>query len=168
MTKDADYWIQQLNMIPHPEGGYYKESYRSSGTIDNPFETNNEGTPTRNYSTGIYFLLRPKESRFYHRIKSDEMWHYYSGSPLLIYEINPINCNYKTTDLGIDLEKGQIPQYVVPAGFWFGSKPIHDQQYSLVGCTMAPGFHVDDFELAKKDTFHQLFPQHNELINQLK
>lgn len=157
--------IQQLSLLPHPEGGYYCETYRSSGTIPQSALPSSFGGD-RAYSTAIYFLLPLGQKSRLHRIASDEIWHFYSGVPLEIIEITPAG-TVKKTMLGSDLATNQSLQYMVPAGHWFGSRPVaaqHPQGYSLVGCTVAPGFDFKDFEIADQKELIRLFPAHEKLI----
>jgi len=154
--------VEQLNMLPHPEGGYFKETYRSKGVI--PQEALPEDySGGRNYSTAIYFLLTSDNFAAFHRIKQDEIWHYYSGSSLYVHVISSEG-EYTRHVVGMNLEKGELPQLVVPAGAWFASSVKNDNDYSFVGCTVAPGFDFDDFELAKRSELIQEFPMHAEVI----
>ena len=159
MSKPVEYWVEQLGLLPHPEGGFFKETYRSE-QITEPFKKGE----MRSLSTGIYFLITSGNFSAFHRIKSDEMWHFYAGSPLKVHVIEP-NCSYYILNIGLDLEKGQMPQAVVPAGAWFASESSGD--YSLVGCTVSPGFDFNDFELAKKNELKALFPDYSAVIEQL-
>jgi hypothetical protein len=146
--------IQTLELLPHPEGGYYKETYRSKGKI-NTFQGE------RNYSTAIYFLLEKGNFSAFHKIKSDELWHFYSGDVLEIIEITQEG-KLIITKLGPDNF-----QYCVPAGHWFGSRVKEGGTFSLVGCTVAPGFDFLDFEMAVRDTILKEFPQHSGIIKEL-
>ncbi|KMT65912.1 cupin domain-containing protein [Catenovulum maritimum] len=153
--------VQQLNLVPHPEGGYFTETYRSELTIQAMgFDAE------RACSTGIYFLLEQGDFSAFHRIKSDEMWHFYSGQTLEIIEID-LAGTLSVTLLGQDITNGEQPQYVVKAGHWFASRPKPTSLYSLVGCTVAPGFDFADFEMADSKTLIERFPQHKDYINQL-
>lgn len=161
MRKPPKYWIERLGLEPHPEGGYFKETYRSAESAeftDFPSE--------RNVSTGIYFLLTAGNFSAFHRIKSDEMWHYYAGDALSIYVIKQ-NGGVSEIKLGLDLEKGQVPQAVVPAHSWFASKMQEGGEYGLVGCTVAPGFDFEDFEMADRHELITEYPQHKPLITSL-
>jgi len=151
--------VKNLGLQPHPEGGFYKETYRSSGKINFDGELDIKGE--RNYSTAIYFLLVRDSFSAWHRIKQDEVWHFYEGSPVRVHCISP-NGDYQYFDLGPDFDSGQAPQYMVPGGSWFASETLGD--YSLVGCTVAPGFDFEDFELANRKEFSELFPAHQPLI----
>ena len=157
--------IEILYLKPHPEGGYFKENYRSKGVIKNnslDFEADGE----RNYSTSIYFLLNKNDFSAFHKIRQDEIWHFYAGSTLLLHMINP-NGNYNLIRIGNNLENGDFFQFVVPAGTWFASEVENKTSYSLCGCTVSPGFDFRDFEMASAKTLSKIFPQHQEIINRL-
>lgn len=158
---NADHYIRHLNLQPHPEGGYYKEVYRSAGSLDIP------GFPgPRQLCTSIYFLLEKGNFSAFHRIRSDEIWHFYAGDPLEVIEIDPSG-KLNITTLGRDAEKGERFQYVVPAGNWFGSRVKSGSTFSLVGCTVSPGFDFSDFEMAQCVSLSKEFPQHQGIIEQL-
>jgi uncharacterized protein len=163
--KTAEYWIEKLELLPHPEGGFFKEVYRSSESV------NKEHLPERfsgerNFSTSIYFLLKSDNFSSFHRIRSDEVWHFYEGSPVMIYMINEKG-ELNEVLIGRDPDKGEKLQYTVPAGDWFAAEVIEEDSYSLVGCTVSPGFHFEDFELAEKDQLVQKYPQHKKIITLL-
>ncbi len=157
MILRVDELIQHLQLLPHPEGGFYKETYRSdasfSGAADFP--------QARSYDTGIYFLLYEKLYSSFHRIRSDEMWHHYEGEPLEVIEISP-NGELSITELG----KGGVYQHVVKAGVWFASRVKNGDGYALVGCTVSPGFDFQDFELAGTELLEE-FPKHSAVIKSL-
>lgn len=158
MKQSAEYWVDRLKLEPHPEGGFFKETYRSS------LASKYEGFPeSRNVSTGIYFLLMAGNFSGFHRIKSDEIWHFYAGDPISIYVIYE-NGEMEEISLGLDLDQGERPQAIVPANCWFASQVKDDGAYGLVGCTVAPGFDFQDFELAKRSELLEQFSQHSELI----
>lgn len=157
--------INNFNLQKHPEGGYFKETYRSEGVI--PSEVlSNDINGDRNYCTGIYFLLTSDNFSTFHRIKQDEMWHFYEGSPLVVHLIDKEG-NYSFQKIGLDFEDGQVPQFVVPKGVWFASEVQEPDSYSLVGCTVSPGFDFKDFELAEKDSLLSEFPNHFAIIDRL-
>ena len=144
LLNDAKYWIKKLKMAKHPEGGHYREVYRSEEMI--PLK----GLPARYtgqraFATSIYFLLKGLEVSQFHRLKSDELWHFYTGSPLTIHIINPSG-TYSTINLGPDIRKGQTFQCAIPRNHWFGATVDNTKSFSLVGCTVAPGFDFADFE----------------------
>lgn len=161
MVHTADYWIKNLGLETHPEGGYYKETYRSGVSM-----TFDGITGDRNVSTGIYFLLTSESFSAFHRIKSDEMWHFYAGAPIGIFVILPDGVMQQIS-LGLDLEKGETPQAVVPANCWFASRVMAPDDYTLVGCSVAPGFDFEDFEMANRETLSKDYPQHQKIITAL-
>lgn len=165
----ADY-VQRLNLQPHPEGGYFAETYRSSEEIQQDALPNRFNGP-RAFSTAIYFLLENGQFSSLHRIQADEVWHFYAGGPLDIYVIDPSGA-LTVIRLGNKLDQGEVFQAVVPAGCWFGSKPVgtavtQESDFSLVGCTVAPGFDFADFELADRAALLNQFPQHRQVVELL-
>lgn len=157
--------IQQYNLQPHPEGGWYKETYKSDEYISGSTLPERFGG-SRVFSTAIYFLLEQGNFSAFHRIKSDECWHFYAGDPLVVY-VMQLNGRLDIIHLGNDIEKGQVFQFVVPANCWFASRPAPGSTFCLVGCTVAPGFDFTDFELAKASSLTALFPQHKAIIEEL-
>lgn len=165
MPAAIDRLIKALGLQPHPEGGFYRETYRASEAIPNA------GLPARfrgprAHGTAIYYLLRAGERSKLHRIKSDEVWHFYDGDPLTIVAISGAGQLIETT-LGRDFTAGQVPQHVVPAGFWFGAIPSRGSAFTLAGCTVSPGFDFADFELATRAGLLGDFPQHRAWIERL-
>lgn len=150
MHPAAARWIRSLGLTPHPEGGHYRETYRGAGNV----------------STAIYFLLEGRQVSRLHRIRSDELWHLYAGGPLTVSAIAPAGTLTEFT-LGGDLDAGQAPQGVVPAGHWFGAVLAAPDTFALVGCTVAPGFDFADLELARREALLAAFPQHAALIERL-
>lgn len=165
MEKDYQYWVDKLDLQPHPEGGFFKETYRSSETIANdslPDRFKGE----RHYSTAIYFLLTGANFSALHRINSDEGWHFYAGSGITIGMISPKG-EASEIRLGSKPDEGEVFQAMVPAGHWFGSHLTAHEGWALVGCTVAPGFDFNDFEMGSRSELLSLFPQHQELIERL-
>lgn len=163
MRPTADYWIEKLALTQHIEGGAFREVYRSPLTITKgalPVVFKGD----RNISTSIYFLLAKGQFSAFHRIASDEGWHFYYGDPLLIFEIKQDGTQI-THRLGSDIEKGEQFQAMIQAGSWFASAPAEGSEYSLVGCTVSPGFDFADFELAEQASLIRQFPQHAGLID---
>lgn len=148
---DAEYYIQKLNLEPHPEGGYYNETYRSELVV-----TIN-GRNRRNVSTAIYFLLMDDQKSKFHRIQSDELWFYHVGEPIEIVLI--INENLVTYLLGNNMDNNERPQVIIPANTWFAAKIASSNGFSLVSCTVAPGFDFYDFELADRSLLLNSYPQ---------
>ncbi len=174
MTRDAAYWIDRLGLEPHPEGGYYRQTYRSDLVLAKQ-ALPGEFTGQRTASTAIYFLLDRDNFSAFHRLRSDEMWHFYLGAPLLVHVIEK-DSRYSEIRLGSNPEAGEVFQAVVKAGCWFGSclvsnstvsKATSEASFALVGCTVAPGFDFDDFELAEREGLAQCYPQHREVIERL-
>ncbi|MGA3089869.1 MAG: cupin domain-containing protein [Terriglobales bacterium] len=165
MKKDAGYWIRQLALEPHPEGGYYRQTYRAEMLVPK------HGLPRqfpgpRAVSTAIYFLLERENFSAFHRLRSDEVWHFYAGTALLVHVIEP-GGHYTQIRMGSNPEAGETWQAVVRADCWFASQLDDETSFALVGCTVAPGFDFDDFELAKRAELAVHYPQHRELINKL-
>jgi predicted cupin superfamily sugar epimerase len=157
--------IQELDLSPHPEGGYFRETYRSTGAIseaelDGPYEGE------RNFATSIYFLLHSETFSAFHKIHQDEQWHFYMGEPIKLHVIAP-NGDYWWKDIGIDLSKGEVPQYTVPGGHWFAAEVPTKDSFALTGCTVAPGFDFRDFQMPKQTELINLFPQHINIIKRL-
>jgi uncharacterized protein len=161
----AAQWVSRLNLQPHPEGGYYAETYRSPETVATAHLPARYGGD-RSFATGIYFLIPGGAFSALHRIQSDEMWHFYAGSRLTVYVIHPEG-RLEEIHLGPDFAAGETFQAVVPAGCWFGSKVPDAQGYALVGCTVAPGFDFADFELADRSALTRQFPHHAAVIQAL-
>lgn len=165
MTKDASYWIQKLGLQEHPEGGYYRQTYRADLVLAKQ-TLPPQYTGARSASTAIYFLLDGENFSAFHRLRSDELWHFYVGEALVVHVIEA-NGRYSEVKLGSNLEAGEVFQAVVKAGCWFASQVRDGKSFALVGCTVAPGFDFADFELAKRETLAQSYPQHRKLINRL-
>ena len=162
MIRDAQYWIDHLHLSKHPEGGYFKEVYRANEFVHKK-SLPNRYTSFRSFSTSIYFLLQSHEFSAFHRLKSDEIWHYYVGEVITIFAISP-GGNLTKTYLGNNPEKGERFQLLIPRGFWFTACVNVSESFSLVGCTVSPGFDFEDFELGKRKELEKRFPQHKELI----
>ena len=120
MPKTAQYWIDRLNLTPHPEGGYYRETYRSGLSIARD-ALPPQFTGPRLVSTAIYFLLEGNNFSAFHRLRSDELWHFYAGSPITVHVIEPEG-SYSELQLGGDPDAGEVLQAVVKAGRWFASE----------------------------------------------
>jgi hypothetical protein len=143
--KTAQDWIRTLSLQPHPEGGYFRETYRSA------------------HSTAIYFLLEGHQFSAMHRIKSDEAWHFYAGSPLTVFVIHP---DGRREDLVLGKDAFQA---VVPGGCWQGAalRSLGEGGFALVGCTVAPAFEFKDFEMGNRAKLVSQYPQHREIISDL-
>jgi predicted cupin superfamily sugar epimerase len=148
--------IQKLDLQPHPEGGYYKETYRST-------ETCLDGT--RNVQTAIYFLLTSENVSHFHRIKSDEIWYFHAGSPLVVHTLT--DKGHTQHLVGNAITNGQTPQLLVPKDTIFGSSVLEKDSYSLVSCSVAPGFDFTDFELFTKADLMVEYGEFEEIIELL-
>ena len=163
--QSIQYWIDKLQLKPHPEGGFYRETYRSS--LEIPRTALPAGFKgSRNASTAIYFLIDGENFSAFHRIAADEMWHFYAGSALAVEVIDPAG-QHSQILVGSDPDAGEQFQAVVPAGCWFASHVGNARSFSLVGCTVAPGFDFADFEIAQRATLSTEYPQHKALIARL-
>ena len=135
-------WIKKLRLRPHPEGGYFRETYRSKETIPAAaLPARFKRQEKRSVSTAIYFLITKGKPSYPHRIKSDEMWHFYAGDGLSLTMVSPHGRKRK-----VKMGKEAVLQAVVPAGWWMSAE-VERGAYALVGCTVAPGFDFNDFEL---------------------
>jgi predicted cupin superfamily sugar epimerase len=165
MTMDACYWIDKLELTPHPEGGFFRQTYKAPLTIDRsalPASFNG----SRSAATAIYFLLEGPDFSAFHRLAADEMWHFYAGGALLVHIIEA-DSRHSMLRLGSNADRGEIFQAVVPAGCWFGSCLAEPDTYALVGCTVSPGFDFADFEMADRASLTATYPQHGALIERL-
>ena len=157
--------IAHFSMVPHDEGGYFCTQYRSAECIPQA-ALPARFTGSRCFSSAILFLLPRGERSRLHRLHQDEVWHFYLGGPLRLEMILP-DASHQTVLLGQGLEKGQRLCAVAPAGAWFGAIPAPETEYSLVGCTVAPGFDYADFALGERDALLSMFPQHSAIIEEL-
>ena len=158
-------WIESLNLVPHPEGGYYRETYRATERV----EAN--GLParfqaSRSLSTAIYYLLERGDFSSFHRIKSDEIWHHYAGGDLCLHLLDPAT-GHVALRLGCNPDTGAQPQMVVPQGTWFAAEVSAESDYTLAGCTLAPGFEFADLEMATAAVLSTEYPDAADLVRRL-
>ena len=171
--KQANEWIKILNLKSHPEGGFYSETYRS----DDQCTLERYEKQIRSCSTSIYYLLRLPDSpkSHFHRIKADEMWHFYKGLPLIIHVLDEENASHTEYIFHNELivHTDARPQILIPYGKWFAAELmttyIGDQKenYTLCGCTCTPGFDFNDFECGKRSDLISKFPNLKDLIIRL-
>jgi hypothetical protein len=161
----AAYWIHHLALERHPEGGYFRETYRSPVTLL-PEALPKDFTGQRSLATTIYFLLEGCDFSALHRLRSDETWHFYCGATLELHSIEP-NGSCRTIHLGSRPERGETFQATIPAGAWFGATVADPGSYALLGCTVAPGFDFADFELAARSDLCRRFPRLRNFITRL-
>jgi predicted cupin superfamily sugar epimerase len=136
--------IAELNLAPHPEGGYFRETYRAQALLPGS---------ARSVCTAILYLLGAGQRSTLHSIDADEVWHFYRGDPLEVVELVP-GAPARVTRLS-----PTHPQHVVPAGTWFGARPAPGSAWSLVGCTVSPGFEFSGFELGTREALLRAFPE---------
>ncbi|MDN3584694.1 cupin domain-containing protein [Mucilaginibacter flavus] len=158
--ENAAYWIAHLQLLPHPEGGYYKEVFRSAQSINRQ----QQPAVVKQACTSIYYLLEGKDFSTFHRLASDEIWYFHKGDPLLIYAIN--NDGELTTHELSDTSTGSL-SIVIEPGIWFAAETKAEDGFSLVSCAVAPGFDFNEFEMAGKENMLSLCPKHQELIARL-
>ena len=156
--------IKHLCLVRHPEGGWFRETYRSAEHLA-PAGLPERFGGSRSFSTAIYFLLESGDFSALHRIKSDEIWHWHAGSALRIETIDNDGV-HRMLMLGQDIKAGEQFQLMIPAGCWFGATP-QGAGYTLVSCTVAPGFDFADFEMAEKGRLLLQYPQHTDIITRL-
>lgn len=155
MHKEAAMLVRKLVLEKHPEGGYFKQTYRSDTIV------NIEGYDgQRNISTAIYYMLVGEQFSAFHRIRSDEIWHYYAGGPIILYAIDN-ESKLSRTKIG----KSGMPQAVIKAGTWFAAALESRKSYCLLGCTVSPGFDYRDWERGKRDELASMYPKHKKLID---
>jgi len=140
MHPEAQALVEALALAPHPEGGFYRETFRAPAEVETP-------RGARSASTAIYYLLPAGTVSARHRVASDEVWHHYAGDPLRL-EIEHVDGRREVVTLGPDVAAGQRPQGVVPAGAWQSASPA-GRRFVLCGCTVAPGFDFADFEMSR-------------------
>lgn len=154
-----------LHLVPHPEGGSYIQTYKASETIG-PEALGNRYDGPRAASTAIYYLLEPGTFSEMHRLRSDEVFHFYLGDPVEMLQLWPDGSSH-VVRLGIDLSVGQKPQVVVPKNVWQGSRLIAGGRFALLGCTVAPGFEFADYESGERDVLIAQAPKQRRLITEL-
>jgi len=161
---NADGWIDHLRLAAHPEGGYFRRIYTAGWFI--PADVLPDRGQSRPVATAIYYLLKGRQHSRLHRLKSDELWHFYLGSSLVIHVFDP-DGGYRPWRLGAEPGDDQHLCVTVHAGCWFGATVADPDGFSLVGCTVAPGFDFADFELADRTALLNGYPRHTKLIEQL-
>jgi len=160
---EAAQWVARLGLEGHPEGGYFRETYRSQEIIAGDGLPVRYGSGGRAMSTAIYYLLAGSDFSAFHRIRSDEIWHFYAGSSIILHALSD-NGGYRQYALGPFYDRGELFQVVIKAGTWFAASLERDDTFGLVGCTVAPGFDFQDFELGERKELIGLFPEHRAVI----
>jgi hypothetical protein len=163
MNSKVKVHIKKLGLKKHPEGGYFREIYRSSERIL-PEHLPKRYKKSRNFSTSIYFLLEGKQFSAFHLLQSDELWHFYSGSTVLLYIINQSG---EITTKKVGRSGNCEPQIIIEKRNWFAAEIEDKKSFSLFGCTVSPGFEFADFELGKRQELNIQFPQQKSLFTRL-
>jgi predicted cupin superfamily sugar epimerase len=158
-TETAAYWISHLNLQPHPEGGYFKEVFRSAMDVERVAKPG-----IKQACTSIYYLLEGDDYSGFHRIRSDEVWYFHKGESLHIHAIDE-NGTYTLHRLS-DMPEGNL-SVVIPAGQWFAAEMPSKSGFVLVSCAVAPAFDFNEFEMAKKQVLLAQYPQHAGVIERL-
>jgi hypothetical protein len=158
-TQTASYWIEHLKLQPHPEGGYYKEVFRSQQQV---LRLGSE--KEKQACTSIYYLLEGTDYSGFHRLASDEIWYFHKGEPLTIHCINE-NGQYTALELS-DAVSGML-SIAIPGGIWFAAEIRSGTGFTLSSCAVAPGFDFSEFEMGKTDQLAKIYPQHEFLLNKL-
>lgn len=153
-------------MEEHPEGGYFRETYRCAESVGQPPLPERYAPGPRAFGSAIYFLLKGTQVSRLHRLKSDEIWHFYFGDSVTVHILGAGGI-HSSIRLGDDPEKGEHFQAVVPFGSWMGAVVDTPSGYALVGCTVSPGFEFRDFELGRREELIARYPEHRELIEKL-
>jgi predicted cupin superfamily sugar epimerase len=161
----AQAWIDGLQLRRHPEGGWFRETYRSDEVLPRASLPPRFGGD-RAFSTAIYFLLDGEDYSALHRIKQDEVWHFYDGAGVTVHVIDGAG-SYSAIRVGRDFRAGEVPQAVVKAGCLFGATVTDPRSYALAGCTVAPGFDFADFEMPAREELCRLYPRHRTIIERL-
>ena len=158
--------VDRLNMIPHPEGGYYRRNWQSLLSGDLKDSTQKIVFPAKTIGSSILYLLPSIEVSAWHRVACDEMWHHYSGSPLKIYMLSSQK-GFEETVLGSDVLSGQNPQVIIHRNTWFAAETVEDHTWALCGCTLWPAFTYTDFEMADVAKLIDEFPAYREQIEHI-
>ena len=164
--RDYRSFIERLNLLPHPEGGYYRRNWQSvlqAETID----TNGEILHAlRSIGSSILYLLPSQQVSIWHKMACDEMWHFYHGSSLRLHLLST-GSGYSNFNLGLDLEHNELPQFIIPRGTWFCAEVVEEGSFTFCGCTLWPSFSYADYELAEREQLLHEFPAHKDLINRI-
>lgn len=164
MLEEAEELIKKLGLEKHPEGGYFKQIYKSKDSVVPPERFN---STERSAGTSIYFLLSEEDYSAWHKLKADEIWHFYKGTSLTIHSIDSKG-NLKSSKLGDPLQEPDANfQVIIQAEQWFAAEVNDKGSYTFVGCTVNPGFEYGDFELANRVALAYQYPKHADIINRL-
>ena len=165
MNEKAIYYIEKLRLMKHPEGGYFNEIYRSD-EIFSASVLPERYIGDRTFSTSIYFLLEGKQYSAFHKLQSDEIWHFYDGFPIRIYIFTPEQ-KLEERILGNDIDKNENLQSVIYKNSWFAAELVNKTSFGLMGCTVSPGFDFRDLEIGKRDYLLKKYPEYKDVIIKL-
>jgi uncharacterized protein len=170
----ASFWIKALQLSEHPEGGFYRETYRADiaaetcEEVKNKLENDAPNRKDRSIASTIYYLLRGAQVSLFHRMRhADEIWHFYTGSSLTLYLLEKSVGNLSELKLGDKPEKGELFQVLIKRDSWFGARVNDVSSFALVGCTVFPAFSFADFELANRKVLTDMYPEHKDIIKML-
>lgn len=163
MSPDADEWSRLLRLEPHPEGGSFRETWRSAERATGLPE---RFAGPRALGTAILYLLRAGERSRFHRLLADEVWHFHDGGPLHLHVLSSAE-GYRRLVLGREPARDESLQCVVPGGCWFAAELAEGADFALVGCTCSPGFEYGDFELGTREELLARFPEQRALVERL-
>ena len=153
----AEEWIERLDLTAHPEGGFYKETYRNPATLET-------SSGKRSLTTSIYFLLNKHDKSHFHQLTSDELWYHHAGTSCTLHLLDPSG-DYLSLRLGNNPLHNESLQVLIPAGSIFAAEVNDKSSFTLMGCVVSPGFDFGDFKLYKKEELRTRFPQHDALID---
>ena len=172
--RSASFWIKALQLSEHPEGGFYRETYRADITTETCEEVKNKlqndppNRKGRSIASTIYYLLKGAQVSVFHRMRhADEIWHFYTGSSLTLYLLEKSVGNLSELKLGDEPEKGELFQVLIKRDSWFGARVNDVSSFALVGCTVFPAFSFADFELADRKVLTDMYPEHKDIIKML-
>lgn len=157
--------VNKLDFQPHPEGGYFKEVYRSEEEMKSEDLPERYKSP-RCFGTSIYYMLEGERFSSFHKLKSDEIWHFYLGSPIILHLINKEG-KYSKVIVGQNVDEDEHLQFTIPHGTWFAAEVKDKSSFSLVGCTVSPGFDFADFEMGERNNLIEMFPKFKDIIEKL-
>jgi uncharacterized protein len=169
--RSASFWIKALRLSEHPEGGYYRETYRADITTESCEEVKNKSQnespncQSRSIASTIYYLLKGSQVSLFHRMRHvDEIWHFYTGSSLTLYLIEKSGGKLLELKLGDEPQKGELFQILIKRDSWFGARVNDVSSFALVGCTVFPAFSFADFEIADRKVLTDMYPEHKDII----
>jgi len=165
--EDYRFYLDRLNMMAHPEGGFYRRNWQSLLSGDLKDTTGKIVFASRPVGSSILYLLPSSMVCKWHRVKCDEMWHFYQGVALRMYSLTPQN-GLEIQVLGTDIAHGELPQIIIPRNTWIAAELAEDHDFSLCGCTLWPAFSYTDFELAEPAALADDFPAHRDIIERIQ